>query len=665
MLLEIWMSLLLIFPPANSECLIFFEEHYFGLNEYTYHFSVAGKYPIVNQSTLLVEFASTYPHTLYLHEKRLGVYYIQDPETQLYFDSGDGVRMAVVEVPSASSEFKFVYCVENIWAVQALLTKSLLMNISSPTVWLDRTDYIGSKSEINYFFTGRVTNLPNCLMMSSTDLCHRCLPGYIRPNRSCVPGICNVPSCSLCSADDYCRFCNSGRRGNPIGTCTCSYIPHCATCDNSWKCLTCDPSFVLVGTACEPCDDKNCNTCSTKETCTICLTGFESLSGICMRKVKGLLCKLCDPQTQCWGYQPEDASMKDFSFSLCSESDCDLCKNTLDCTKCIQSPEPISKICPLMDCPRDSIYEVELSSSTVVHLEDFDCWDSDCKVCDHQNHCETCKSGFKTFLTVCVPDTNDYSSTTCTNCVFCQRFGAVVSNSVCEMTFCSVSNCSNCVNGNKCIKCKFGFVLTKLGCEKLPEVVCEYGYFESERICKLCTTSFTNCVSCSSIECLSCLEDFTLVNGHCEKPKCNVLNCVSCIDMRCEVCKDGFILLNGECEQESCLQCTQKTSCEKCSEGYVLFYQRCSTPCQIENCKNCLDGKCLECSDSYTLEENRCVSTTSCSISHCSECLNSKVCSRCEIDWELSNGLCFSRNCTSPCSLCDSQGSCYKFSSNT
>ena len=636
-----------------------------------FNFSFGGTIIGVHEDTLKVDYLSGISKDILMTAAPGGGFYLQHATTQLYFDAGSSNQVSLVVAPTEKSRIDIPICqTSGIRVFRFVATQTVITSTNLNTAIHVQMSQVTTKAKMLFSNKSQTYNLTNCVVYG-VNLCYRCKPGYIRPSNVCVAGTCNIPDCALCNATNLCKYCRTGNPPNSKGTCLCSYISHCATCDTSWKCLTCDPGYILNGTVCESCDDANCHTCSPKSTCKLCSSQFVLINDMCVRKAKANFVDMCiDLQAQCWKIEIDDLSKGAYFFSFCPQSDCNQCVNNHICSTCILSSQLISIICPLPIFRANSSYEVDLISSTALRYEDYSCWDPDCNLCDSENFCNSCKNGLKTLMGVCVPDNNDYSDTNCTNCVYCQRFRAVVSSSVCDYTSCSVVACSNCANGIKCIECKNGFILTRSGCEKLPDVTCDYGYYESERTCKVCSTNFENCKSCSSAECLECSNGYILSNGICGIENCSISNCQSCIDRKCETCQENFVLVDGqcvgktsiECDQESCIFCPTKTICERCSEEYELFNQRCSTPCQIDNCKKCLDNKCLECFDSFTLENNSCTKFK-CSVLSCVDCPNPKICSVCKEDWSLFNGGCYLQNCTSPCVLCNLDGDCFKYDS--
>ena len=84
-----------------------------------------------------------------------------------------------------------------------------------------------------------------------------------------------------------------------------------------------------------------------------------------------------------------------------------------------------------------------------------------------------------------------------------------------------------------------------------------------------------SCEECNSTEyghCTKCRYGWTLVDGTCP-----------CFNSSCAICKTGF---------------AGTYQCEKCKNGYELLHDS-SCYCNISNCEQCGENKCLVCETGY------------------------------------------------------------------
>ena len=208
-------------------------------------------------------------------------------------------------------------------------------------------------------------------------------------------------------------------------------------------------------------------------------------------------------------------------------------------------------------------------------------------------------------------------------------------------------NCLKC-NGltNLCVKCSADnyFPDKNGGCE--PKCVIGKNYCnlcnEDETLCKSCEPGYsedkiggcsytTNCKNSYKGKCLTCLEDFFLVqeNGFCKSKNTEDLkNCktISNINGTCVECKDGFYLNEGDFKCSDTQFCYESTYgvCTSCIFGYYINKKvdKC-VKADIPNCKQTLDGiNCDKCNDEYFLSENyQCIETNMCSQAKDGKCI--------------------------------------------
>ncbi|ELP84585.1 protein serine/threonine kinase, putative [Entamoeba invadens IP1] len=246
---------------------------------------------------------------------------------------------------------------------------------------------------------------------------------------------------------------------------------------------------------------------------------------------------------------------------------------------------------------------------------------------------------------------------------------------------CTDLKCKKCMSveststSGECVQCVDGYLLNDGNCEE---------------------DAF--CIFAEKNVCLKCKEGKSLLDGKCVNITNNCLVTGSTVS-ECQICEPNsmYINRNGKCEEvdntikdhtvssvlscssqyyingtsctlcpENCIQCTQ-TTCLQCANGYEMFphnkcvlktcgqdiYKssdvngRCVT--EISNCKQIENGLCVECKESYILNNGMCTSEQNkeCSVQ------NSYGCIRC-IDKMYSNDKNKCELCDSSCLTCSS-----------
>ncbi|KAK8858129.1 hypothetical protein M9Y10_013229 [Tritrichomonas musculus] len=277
---------------------------------------------------------------------------------------------------------------------------------------------------------------------------------------------------------------------------------------------------------------------------------------------------------------------------------------------------------------------------------------TNCDVCksDDPSQCEKCKVGYEfNSQKICVsPETLKTCIDKVPNCASCDAVTATVcagciagyklNGGSCEQLSCAshISHCQECneSGGTFCTKC-------------------EEGYGKASRESSQCT--------------VKCDESTTFKDGIFCKPKCHE-NCTTCdLDANgnaiCYACAEGYVQGEGqaECrlktcmdlevdEKVGCLECNESDimKCGKCDESlnFVLVDGKCQCPTEpehhlhenmcktaqqyscltvgggtIENCHLCADEThCATCSDTYELEDGKCVSIKCDQIKDCNKC---------------------------------------------
>ncbi|ELP86358.1 protein serine/threonine kinase, putative [Entamoeba invadens IP1] len=457
-----------------------------------------------------------------------------------------------------------------------------------------------SCSQINYECTK--CDIEYGITLSSTcSLCSEDATGCISPQNGICPN-------GLSPFDNFCFDCKTK-------------ISNCSSCSTiSWQCADCDATsnFTNLNGVCTLCDIPNCFKCSSSSyECLECGTGFYVESGNCT--------KLCGTDELCIKCENDKCSHCKIGYHINEYYECVECTDTL-CTL------PENNMC-----------------KPGQFLSKGYCWETSL----YKKNCE-------------------YANPSYDNCLYCKTgFGFNATNNClpCE------SGCESCLyDYQKCIKCKSGYVTKSQKCYPFTRELCD---------------TFNDKIGCEG-----CKDTFNIVNGNCvtnTEPNCLVSNGDSC-----EICDNNYYYDNSS---NSCVLYTEnvclyltKSKCMLCSDGYYLKYNDNANECLPcpANCTTCIYDQysskvlCLSCSalshyivdGSCEIKPSHCIATslkkcdiceqgyyisnTSCEqcASPCVLCLNSSLCTKCEGDYVLRNGVCSKiQNCTSiqngECLLCD------------
>lgn len=158
--------------------------------------------------------------------------------------------------------------------------------------------------------------------------------------------------------------------------------------------------------------------------------------------------------------------------------------------------------------------------------------------------------------------------------------------------------------------------------------------------------------------CTSCVDGFALSLGQCQPSftmvpvSKNQLNCAAfnTVSQLCEKCNDGFTLLSGACIQTiaNCNLYSLDGKCSQCVTGYILSGSACAkivpvvplVPIDV-NCKLSDSVKCLACKDGYLLtSQAACVKISPL----CAKYNLDGICVECEPSFTLDSGKCYSKD---------------------
>ena len=193
-------------------------------------------------------------------------------------------------------------------------------------------------------------------------------------------------------------------------------------------------------------------------------------------------------------------------------------------------------------------------------------------------------------------------------------------------------NCDTCSHPNICTTCFSGNFLQNDQCYP-DDSICD-----EEFGCHQCDMQ-------SLKACIKCYPGYRLLSsGQCESCSKDCLDCET--SNKCNLCKEGYFNQNGQCEQcsENCFQCSDSTSCTECFVGYALRNDGHCKKCEDPNCGIC-DGYtgeiCYQCKFMHFLSDKKC---ELCGMG-CDKCISSNICTYCNPDFTLVDGVCNKNNC--------------------
>lgn len=197
----------------------------------------------------------------------------------------------------------------------------------------------------------------------------------------------------------------------------------------------------------------NCQSCTAKNNCTLCNTGYflgDSSCNLCAESF--LNCRSC-------------------SSSFCTQCNSGYFLNENLCEKCIPDCNKCNNTSGCLMCESNYYYDGEKCKSCSI-------FDEFCSNCDGMK-CTKCQNGYYF---------NDNSI--CSSCK--EKYG---------------SNCKNC-DKNSCLGCIYGhkFFLNNYTCEEN----CSKDFYQVENICYHCYEKISNCAYCNNEKCTKCLKGYSL-----------------------------------------------------------------------------------------------------------------------------------------------------------
>ena len=318
----------------------------------------------------------------------------------------------------------------------------------------------------------------NCLTCSSNNFCSQCASGYsLTLQGTCQMNTCYVENCQSCSVNNVCQQCNSGytlTNGNLLNIQPSDYINfnmYIAT-------QQCSKNSPFT------CNVNNCLYCMNQDICSACASGYSLTANgaICTASCNVTNCYACTTNNLCISCNP--GFTLSFNQATCTAS-------TFNCS---------------MGCVNGSC---QYNWNTMM------------------GECTQCTVGMLLYNGQCISSTcNIQGCVICspwdapnTNCLQCQQ-SLILSDGYCIQSNCadSTPNCGLCIENNKCLGCKAGYLYQVL----------TNGTIQCVNSANISKCNVANCLSCNpnnSSQCLNCASPYTQFNGQCV---CKFQNCLDC-----------------------------------------------------------------------------------------------------------------------------------------
>nr|DBA28043.1 TPA: hypothetical protein GDO54_008459 [Pyxicephalus adspersus] len=459
--------------------------------------------------------------------------------------------------------------------------------------------------------------------------CTSCPEGYLLEDSTCMVGaVCKDGE--YIDATGHCRPCDAS-----CYKCTGPGRHKCIGCsitrffDDGQCVLTCPSGKYELNRQCHLCHH-TCHSCNGSEpdACTSCGTDKNGR----MRYLHNGECREACPL----GY-----FISENTCVQCPEN-CEFCKSKTKCDKCQKKFFPVDGVCQELECAEDNT-ERCTSCLNGYYLYENSCY----KVCPDKTYS-------RDLLLSCFPCAPSCVSCTEDECLYCdedfflkdgfcvsdcgQGFYADDIDRECEMCYRTCESCSG-PDYDECITCKDDFQLLNEKCvnpsikEPPPGAYWdEYArvFSPCDEICKTCNISANTCTSCH-------LGTF-LHDESCIK-SCPPGTFSNTKDRRCERCSEG------------CEMCAENNECLQCSHG-ILHAGRCYKSCPGGFFSQ--GGGCTKCSkDCNTCDK----SADYCLSCHAPKVLELSTCkSDCSSRFVNVNGVC--RHCPSSCLSCVDEETC-------
>ena len=352
--------------------------------------------------------------------------------------------------------------------------------------------------------------------------------------------------------------------------CDSNYFPKCKKCLNSkTSCEKCIEDYYFIGTNKNKCqyiskndlnkyfsEDNNisyyscnstmegCEQCSHRNLCTRCSPNFHFLENI---------------RNRCYKLNISHYYKEGEAYFPCNTAieNCDICTNKSFCILC-------SKNFYFLENVRNQCY-------TSLNLDKYYTLDNGISyfLCSNKlQNCDECQND--KICTKCLPNYffKEFDNTKCylENELYINKTYYRYNDTFFRRCSDNILNCETCSNGRECDLCFRGYYFIdddKTKCINFRNIDLERYYLYDEHNYHICSTLIDNCEKCNGTHCLSCGENYTLVNN--DYSRCYLANnyktgyyldkknnmVFPCID-NCDVCENNF-------------QCT------KCTGNYSLL----------------------------------------------------------------------------------------------
>ncbi|KAL4507650.1 hypothetical protein ABPG73_012338 [Tetrahymena malaccensis] len=348
----------------------------------------------------------------------------------------------------------------------------------------------------------------NCNTCQSSTYCLSCLSGYYLEGNSCTQ--CNN-ICTQCTSSQTCSSCIEGYFLDKDQCIQCDQS--CQKCSSLTNCSACANEYYLNSSGlCKQCQS-NCSQCQDSQTCLKCQSGYflDLSSKICTQCTNN--CQICSSPTQCQSCLT--------GYKLYGNS----------CLKCID----FCSICASNDCPSciDGYFLVKNSCQKCIQ---------NCINCQDSQSCNKCQEGFNLYGNMCLTSSQcPTGCKLCqdnTSCQICLE-GYIQQNQQCMK--CSIENCSICDNQQYCLQCKSGFKLVNQTQICIKNCGIGY-YLSDNNECLACDQTCQTCQGPKDTDCITCksnlyLSSFSQKCLQCEDQQYldNQNNCQNCFTL-CQTC---------------------------------------------------------------------------------------------------------------------------------
>lgn len=398
--------------------------------------------------------------------------------------------------------------------------------------------------------------IPNCLTCtasSSNIVCSSCISGFYLASNTCVSCGSVIDRCAACSlnlaSQPVCHICQSSF-GLLNGACrNCTAISGCASCqitNYNLQCSACIAGLVLFSAQmqCIPCSIANCNNCSvnnagsftcngcsnghflSSNACTACSSNISNCASCLFDQNKKLVCSACVSLSLFLTNNSCAANCSRGGYANCRTCQIvNLAANTMICTSCVSNYYLDSATNNCLPCAQ--ALAGCLNCSVAASLSENATGEVTCSACapnyflsENPAQCILCT----TVRANCHSCSFNFSSQsgTCTSCV--SGFYLSPSDLLCYSCS-STANVTATFPLNSCAVCAING--TTMNC-----LTCVSNYYLVNGTCKTCSDLQANCSTCSynaTFRCLSCVIG-TIINAVGQCSSCSSLfpNCYYC-----------------------------------------------------------------------------------------------------------------------------------------